>query len=371
MRSYRPEELFDDDGRPVAELLDARPRRRAPDERQPGRQRRPSAVRPPAARLAGARRGGRSATARRRTRPPGCSGAWLREVTRLNPDNFRVFAPDELASNRLAGRARGDRRATGSCEIEPNDVGLDPSGRVVEVLSEHVCQGLLEGYLLTGRHGVFTCYEAFIHIVDSMFNQHAKWLEASVRVPWRERIPSLNYLLSSHVWRQDHNGSTHQDPGFLDVVMNKKPGVVRVYLPPDANTLLSHLRPLPPVAPVRERGRGRQATAGRLAVGGGGRAALRAGRRHLGLGRHRAGRPRPARRRARLRRRRPHARDARRRVDPARAAARTSRCGSSTSSTSCACCPSPSTPMACPTGSSTRSSPTTRRSSSPSTATRG
>ena len=124
-------------------------------------------------------------------------------------------------------------------QIDPLDERLDRRGRVIEVLSEHICQGLLEGYLLTGRHGVFTCYEAFIHIVDSMFNQHAKWLQASAEVPWRRPLASFNYLLSSHVWRQDHNGFTHQDPGFLDVVLNKSPEVVRVYLPPDANTLLS------------------------------------------------------------------------------------------------------------------------------------
>src|SRR5678810_1140027 len=124
-------------------------------------------------------------------------------------------------------------------DSEPTDDHLARDGRVLEVLSEHLCQGWLEGYLLSGRHGLFTCYEAFVHIVDSMFNQHAKWLEAANEVPWRAPIASLNYLLSSHVWRQDHNGNTHQDPGFLDVVMNKKPEIVRVYLPPDANTLLS------------------------------------------------------------------------------------------------------------------------------------
>jgi xylulose-5-phosphate/fructose-6-phosphate phosphoketolase len=165
-------------------------------------------------------------------------GHWLREVVRANPDNFLVVAPDELASNRL-GDVLDVTGRDWQARIDPRDDRLDRDGRVVELLSEHVCEGLLEGYLLSGRHGVFTCYEAFIHIVDSMFNQHAKWLEASANVPWRRRIASLNYLLSSHVWRQDHNGNTHQDPGFLDVVMNKKPEIVRVYLPPDANTLLS------------------------------------------------------------------------------------------------------------------------------------
>ena len=165
-------------------------------------------------------------------------GGWLREVTRENPDSFLTFAPDELASNRLQDILEVTSRRW-EAEIEPGDDHLSTEGRVIEVLSEHLCEGLLEGYLLTGRHGVFTCYEAFVHIVDSMFNQHAKWLQAASQIDWRREIPSLNYLLSSHVWRQDHNGFSHQDPGFLDVVMNKSPEVVRVYLPPDANTLLS------------------------------------------------------------------------------------------------------------------------------------
>ena len=237
LRSYRPEELFDDTGRPVPELLDLAPtgdRRmsanpvanggsvlrdlRLPDWREYG--------------VAVDRPGGSAHEATR------VLGAWLRDVHRLNPRNFLTFAPDELASNRLQDILEVTGRDW-QAEIGEYDEKLDRVGRVIEVLSEHVCQGLLEGYLLTGRHGLFTCYEAFIHIVDSMFNQHAKWLEASSRVPWRRPVASLNYLLSSHVWRQDHNGSTHQDPGFLDVVMNKNPHIVRVYLPPDANTLLS------------------------------------------------------------------------------------------------------------------------------------
>jgi xylulose-5-phosphate/fructose-6-phosphate phosphoketolase len=237
LRSYRPEELFDDTGRPVPELLDLAPtgdRRmsanpvanggsvlrdlRLPDWREYA--------------VAVDRPGGSAHEATR------VLGAWLRDVHRLNPTNFLTFAPDELASNRLQDILEVTGRDW-QAEIGEYDEKLDRVGRVIEVLSEHVCQGLLEGYLLTGRHGLFTCYEAFIHIVDSMFNQHAKWLEASSRVPWRRPVASLNYLLSSHVWRQDHNGSTHQDPGFLDVVMNKKPHIVRVYLPPDANTLLS------------------------------------------------------------------------------------------------------------------------------------
>jgi xylulose-5-phosphate/fructose-6-phosphate phosphoketolase len=152
--------------------------------------------------------------------------------------NFRVFGPDETASNRLTAVFEAtDRTFTG--EILESDEHLSPGGRVMEVLSEHLCQGWLEGYLLTGRHGFFSCYEAFIHVVDSMFNQHAKWLKVSRQIPWRRPIASLTYLLTSHVWRQDHNGFSHQDPGFIDHVANKKADVIRIYLPPDANTLLS------------------------------------------------------------------------------------------------------------------------------------
>ncbi|WP_084501644.1 phosphoketolase family protein [Nocardia xishanensis] len=237
LRSYRPEELFDAEGRPSPELL----------EQVPEGDRRMSAnpvanggmlvrdLRLPDWREFGVEVDAPGDTKHEATR---VLGGWLREVTRRNPDNFLTFAPDELASNRLQDILEVTGRDW-QAEIGEYDVGLDRKGRVIEVLSEHMCQGLLEGYLLTGRHGVFTCYEAFIHIVDAMFNQHAKWLDASAEVPWRRPIASLNYLLSSHVWRQDHNGFTHQDPGFLDVVLNKKPEIVRVYLPPDANTLLS------------------------------------------------------------------------------------------------------------------------------------
>jgi xylulose-5-phosphate/fructose-6-phosphate phosphoketolase len=165
-------------------------------------------------------------------------GGFLRDVVRQNPDNFRVMGPDETTSNRLAAVLEATDRQW-MAERSPMDEKLAPHGQVMEILSEHLCEGWLEGYLLTGRHGVFNCYEAFIHIVDSMFNQHAKWLKVSNKVPWRRPIASLNYLLSSHVWRQDHNGFSHQDPGFIDVVVNKKAHVIRVYLPPDANTLLS------------------------------------------------------------------------------------------------------------------------------------
>jgi xylulose-5-phosphate/fructose-6-phosphate phosphoketolase len=237
LRSYRPDELFGDTGRPVPELL-ALP---------PAGARRMSAnpvanggtlvrdLRLPDWQDHGVPVDRHGATLHEATR---VLGAWLRDVTRQNPGNFLTFAPDELASNRLQDILEVTGRDW-QARIEKYDERLDPRGRVIEVLSEHICQGLLEGYLLSGRHGVFTCYEAFIHIVDSMFNQHAKWLESAAQVPWRRRLASLNYLLSSHVWRQDHNGFTHQDPGFLDVVMNKSPAVVRVYLPPDTNTLLS------------------------------------------------------------------------------------------------------------------------------------
>ena len=167
------------------------------------------------------------------------TGRYLAEVVRLNADarNFRIMGPDETASNRLDAVFEATDRVWQE-RIEPFDVHLAPEGRVMEVLSEHLCQGWLEGYLLTGRHGLFNCYEAFVHIVDSMFNQHAKWLKVARGLDWRRSIASFNYLLTSHVWRQDHNGLSHQDPGFIDHVINKKADIVRVYLPPDANSLL-------------------------------------------------------------------------------------------------------------------------------------
>jgi xylulose-5-phosphate/fructose-6-phosphate phosphoketolase len=165
-------------------------------------------------------------------------GGWLRDVVSANGDRFRIMGPDETASNRLSAVFEATNRVW-EAELRPGDDHLAPDGRVMEVLSEHLCQGWLEGYLLTGRHGLFNCYEAFIHIIDSMFNQHAKWLKVTRQIPWRRPIGSLNYLLSSHVWRQDHNGFSHQDPGFIDHVVNKKAEIIRVYLPPDANCLLS------------------------------------------------------------------------------------------------------------------------------------
>ncbi|GAA4195983.1 phosphoketolase family protein [Streptosporangium oxazolinicum] len=237
MRSYRPRELFDTDGRPVAEILRTVPegplRMSANPHANGGELLRPLAL-PDFREYAVEVKSPATAT----SEPTRVLGAFLRDVIAANPDTFRLMGPDETASNRLQAVFEATDRAW-NAEVLPTDEHLGQGGRVMEVLSEHLCQGWLEGYLLTGRHGLFNCYEAFIHIIDAMFNQHAKWLESSRKIVWRRPVASLNYLLSSHVWRQDHNGFSHQDPGFLDVVMNKKAEVVRVYLPPDANTLLS------------------------------------------------------------------------------------------------------------------------------------
>ena len=237
MRSYRPDELFDASGRLVQELRDLPPagslRMSANphangglllrDLHMPDFRDYAVAVDRPAVGTSEATR---------------VLGEFLRDIIVRNPDSFRIMGPDETASNRLQQVFEATDRAWDAITI-PGDDHLSPDGRVMEVLSEHLCQGWLEGYLLTGRHGLFNCYEAFIHIIDSMFNQHAKWLKSTRAIPWRAPIASLNYLLSSHVWRQDHNGFSHQDPGFIDHVVNKKAEVVRVYLPPDTNTLLS------------------------------------------------------------------------------------------------------------------------------------
>ncbi|RSN60950.1 phosphoketolase [Amycolatopsis sp. WAC 04182] len=238
LRSYRPELLFDEDGRPTSEVTALIPRGDLRMGSSPhangGLVLRPlelPAVPPHTIPLV--RPGGATAE------PTRVLGRWLRDVFALNRKaaNFRLFGPDETASNRL--EAVFDVTAkTWLCEIEPVDEHLAADGRVMEVLSEHLCQGWLEGYLLSGRHGLFSCYEAFVHIVDSMLNQHVKWLKVHREIPWRRPVASLTYLLTSHVWRQDHNGFSHQDPGFVDHVANKSPEVVRVYLPPDANTLL-------------------------------------------------------------------------------------------------------------------------------------
>ncbi|MCT9934339.1 phosphoketolase family protein [Planotetraspora sp. A-T 1434] len=237
MRSYRPQELFDPEGKPKTEILDTVPegaRRMSASPHANGGELLRPLVLPDFRDHAVEVKSPASTT----SEPTRVLGGFLRDVIAANPDNFRLMGPDETASNRLTAVFEVTGKAW-DAEVLPTDENLSPDGRVMEVLSEHQCQGWLEGYLLTGRHGLFNCYEAFIHIVDAMFNQHAKWLEASRRITWRRPVASLNYLLSSHVWRQDHNGFSHQDPGFLDVVVNKKAEVVRVYLPPDANTLLS------------------------------------------------------------------------------------------------------------------------------------
>ncbi|MDB6092715.1 MAG: Fructose-6-phosphate phosphoketolase [Verrucomicrobia bacterium] len=239
LRSYRPQELFDEKGRLVPELARLAPsgsRRMGAnphanggvllrDLRMPDFRRYAVAIPRPGVRGIG---------------DTHVLGKFLRDVVKLNDSqrNFRIFGPDETISNGLEAVFETTSRQWSAATV-PGDESLAPAGRVMEMLSEHQCEGWLEGYLLTGRHGLFNCYEAFIHIIDSMFNQHAKWLKSTLHLPWRRKIASLNYLLASHVWRQDHNGFTHQDPGFLDVVVNKKAEVVRVYLPPDANCLLS------------------------------------------------------------------------------------------------------------------------------------
>ena len=237
LRSYRPDELFDADGRLLPGLAALPPRAHRRMSANPhangGLLLRDLAMPDFAAFAVDVPAPG--ATDSEATR---VLGAFLRDVMAANGQNFRVFGPDETASNRLGALFEATDK-TWLAEVLPTDEGLAPDGRVMEVLSEHQCQGWLEGYLLTGRHGLFNCYEAFIHIVDSMFNQHAKWLKVTADIPWRRPIASLNYVLSSLVWRQDHNGFSHQDPGFIDHVVNKKAEHIRVYLPPDANTLLS------------------------------------------------------------------------------------------------------------------------------------
>jgi xylulose-5-phosphate/fructose-6-phosphate phosphoketolase len=239
MRSYRPEELFTSEGKLRPDLRELAPqgKRRMGDNphanggvllrnlRLPDFREYAVEVKKPGGAIAEATR---------------IQGAYIRDVMKLNlpTQNFRIFSPDELTSNRWNDVLDVTGRMS-AAEIQPDDSHVANDGRVLEMLSEHQCQGWLEGYLLTGRHGFFSCYEAFVHIVDSMFNQHAKWLKTCNHIPWRRPIASLNYLLSSHVWRQDHNGFSHQDPGFIDHVVNKRPEIIRIYLPPDANTLLS------------------------------------------------------------------------------------------------------------------------------------
>ena len=237
LKSYRPQELFDRAGRLLPELAELAPK----GERRMGAN--PHAngglllhdLRLPDFRAYAVKVTKPGAVTAEATR---VQGELIRDVVKLNPKSFRVFSPDETTSNRWGAVFEVTDRCS-TAEIIAGDDHVAPDGRVMEMLSEHQCEGWLEGYLLTGRHGFFSCYEAFIHIIDSMFNQHAKWLKVANHLPWRRPIASLNYLLSSHVWRQDHNGFSHQDPGFIDHVMNKKSEIIRVYLPPDANTLLS------------------------------------------------------------------------------------------------------------------------------------
>jgi xylulose-5-phosphate/fructose-6-phosphate phosphoketolase len=237
MKSYRPGELFDESGTlmpEIAALAPAGERRMSANPHANGGTLLRDLLLPDfrdyAVEVA--------APGSRRSEATRVLGTYLRDVVSANRDNFRIVGPDETASNRLTAVFETTTRAWQG-ERAATDEELGPDGRVLEVLSEHLCQGWLEGYLLTGRHGLFNCYEAFIHIVDSMFNQHAKWLKTSARIPWRRPLASLNYLLTSHVWQQDHNGFSHQDPGFIDHVVNKKAEVIRVYLPPDTNCLLS------------------------------------------------------------------------------------------------------------------------------------
>jgi xylulose-5-phosphate/fructose-6-phosphate phosphoketolase len=237
LRSYRPEELFDDAGRLLPHLQALAPegaRRMSANPHANGGLLLRDLAMPDFRKYAVPV----DRPAVEHSEATKVLGAFLRDIIVRNPDRFRLMGPDETASNRL-GTVFEKTDRTWYAETLPGDDHLAPDGRVMEVLSEHLCQGWLEGYLLTGRHGLFNCYEAFIHIVDSMFNQHAKWLKTTRHIPWRAPVASLNYLLSSHVWRQDHNGTSHQDPGFIDHVVNKKAEVVRVYLPPDTNTLLS------------------------------------------------------------------------------------------------------------------------------------
>ena len=240
LKSYRPEELFDESGRLLPELRGLAPegerRMSANPHANGGRLRRPlrmpdfrdyrvEVVKPGLGEFENTRR----------------LGEFLRDILRLNPDNFRVFGPDETTSNKLDAvyEASGKTWMAEMLPIDADGGNLSQAGRVMEMLSEHTLEGWLEGYLLTGRHGFFSTYEAFVHVIDSMFNQHAKWLDTCEDIPWRSPVASLNLLITSTVWRQDHNGFTHQDPGFIDLVVNKSPRVTRIYLPPDSNCLLS------------------------------------------------------------------------------------------------------------------------------------
>ena len=241
MRDQKPEELFDQNGKLIPELKELAPDGQPPHERQPARQRRASQEELCACRTSATTPSRSTSPARSKPRTSRPLGNFLRDVMKLNMNNFRVFGPDENTSNKLDAIYEVAKKFW-IAEYFPEDEDggeLAPDGRVIEMLSEHTMEGMLEGYLLTGRHGFFSSYEAFVHVIDSMFNQHAKWLSICNHLSWRRKIASLNLLITSTVWRQDHNGFTHQDPGFLDVVVNKSAAVTRIYLPPDVNCLLS------------------------------------------------------------------------------------------------------------------------------------
>jgi xylulose-5-phosphate/fructose-6-phosphate phosphoketolase len=320
MKSYRAEELFDEDGRFMPELADLAPK----GDRRMGAN--PHAnggmllhdLRMPDFHLHAVSVPSPGAVAAQDTF---VLGKFLRDVEMLNQDqrNFRLFGPDETLSNLLGAVFEATNRQWDG-RMEGNDEFLAPAGRVLDaMLSEHQCEGWLEGYLLTGRHGLFNCYEAFVRIVDSMFSQHAKWLKVTSELPWRRKIASLNYLLASHVWQQDHNGFTHQDPGFLDHVINKKADIVRVYLPPDANCLLSVIDHCLRSRHGRQRRGGRQTRPPAVAEHGRRSCALHRRNRHLAMGQQRSGRR--AGRGDGMLWRHPHAGDPGRRLHPSSASA--------------------------------------------------
>ena len=285
LRSYKPEELFDEGGRLIPELKALAPkgprRMGANPHANGGLLRKP--LRMPDFRDYAIKVEKPGTAAAENTRP---LGRLLRDIMRQNPQNFRVFGPDENSSNRLDAIYEVSKKLW-LADYLPEDADggeLSPDGRVLEMLSEHTLEGWLETYLLTGRHGFFSTYEAFVHVIDSMFNQHAKWLAICRELPWRAPVSSLNLLITSTVWRQDHNGFTHQDPGFLDVVVNKSPDVCRIYLPPDVNSLLCVANQCLKSTDLHQRHRLRQAEAPAIHEHGRRHRTLRQGHRHLAQG---------------------------------------------------------------------------------------
>ena len=315
MKSYKPEELFDAQGRLKTEIAELAPRghRRMSDNPHANGGLLMRDLKMPDFRDYAVKVPSPGATTAESARE---MGKFLRDIMKLNLEskNFRLFSPDENNSNRWQDVLDVTTRCY-MADIYPEDDKLSPDGRVMEVLSEHQCQGWLEGYLLTGRHGFFSCYEAFIHIIDSMFNQHAKWLKTCNHIPWRRPIASFNYFLSSHVWRQDHNGLSHQDPGFIDHVVNKKAEVVRVYLAAGCQLFAVGDRSLPAQPQLRQRRYRRQAAGAAMADDGPGHQTLHGRPGHLGMGIERQGQ-RAGRRDGVLRRRANAGNAGRRRVDP-------------------------------------------------------